>query len=81
MQPLPFFAVKQTIQQEIFANPQTAAAHFCFRSTVQLLQPDFRKSGKPRIALRICCAKITARRNHFECASELKCVGKTCCAT
>src|SRR3984957_2666100 len=33
-------------------------------------KPDFRKAGKPRIALRICCAKITARRNHFECASE-----------
>jgi hypothetical protein len=75
MQPLPFFAVKQTIQQEIFANPQAPAAHFRFQSAVQLLQTRLSQiripqAGKPRIELRICCAKITARRNHFECASE-----------
>jgi hypothetical protein len=71
MQPLPFIFIQPTIQQDIFANPQAPAAHFCFQSAVQLLQPDFRKSvfrkaGKPRIAPRIYCAKITARRNRSE---------------
>jgi hypothetical protein len=49
MQPLPFFAVKQTIQQDIFANPQAPAAHFCSQSQFNFYKtfanPNFAKQG------------------------------------
>jgi hypothetical protein len=85
MQPLPFIFNQQDIyfiQQNVFANPQAPAAHFCFRSAAQLLQTDFRKSvfrksGKPRIA-----PTNLPREDHYMPEScRMKCVGKTCCAT
>jgi hypothetical protein len=75
MQPLPFFFNKQTIQQDISRIRRPRQHTSASGPQFNFYKPDFRKSefrkaGKPRIALRICCAKITARRNRFECASE-----------
>jgi hypothetical protein len=75
MQPLPFFAVKQTIQQDTPRNRRLRQHTSASSPQFNFYKPGFRKSefrkaGKPRIALRICCAKITARRNRFEYISE-----------
>jgi len=71
MQPLRFIFIQQDISG-IANRGSTLLLPVC---QFNFYKPDFRKSvfrksGKPRIALRICCAKITARRNRFEWASE-----------
>jgi hypothetical protein len=62
MQPLPFFFIQQA-SRESADSGSTLLLPVC---QLNFYKPDFRKSGKPRIALRIYCAKITARRNRFD---------------
>jgi len=77
MQPLPFIF----IQQDIFANPQTAAAHFCFRSAVQLLQTRLSQIRETKNRAYELIARRSLHAGTVPNISELKCVGKTCCAT
>jgi hypothetical protein len=81
MQPLPFFAVKQTIQQEIFANPQAPAAHFCFQSAVQLLQTRLSQSRETKNRATNLLREDHCTPESFRMCFRMKCVGKTCCAT